>query len=100
MASVVRAGTARGLAIDGVEVGAKTGTAEVGDGEATNAWVIGYAGEPGRPASVAFAVIVEADAGIGEQTGGRIAVPIARAVVAQALVPLQTPTTLQSVPGG
>jgi len=100
MASVVRAGTARGLAIDGAEIGAKTGTAEVGDGEATNAWVIGYAGEPGKPASVAFAVIVEADAGIGEQTGGRIAVPIARAVVEQALRPVQTPAPLQSVPGG
>ena len=28
-------------------VAAKTGTAEVGDGAATNAWVIGYAGLPG-----------------------------------------------------
>jgi penicillin-binding protein A len=89
MESVVTRGTATALAIDGVEVGAKTGTAEVGDGEATNAWVIGYAGVPGAVPSVAFAVIVEADPGIGEQTGGRIAAPIARAVVEQALKPMQ-----------
>lgn len=89
MASVVATGTATALAIEGVEVGAKTGTAEVGDGEATNAWVIGYGGPPGQVPSVAFAVIVEADPGIGEQTGGRIAAPIARAVLKQALTPLQ-----------
>jgi len=89
MAAVVAQGTARALAIDGVEVGAKTGTAEVGDGAATNAWVIGYAGDPGQVPSLAFAVIVEADAGIGEQTGGRIAAPIARAVVEAARKPMQ-----------
>jgi penicillin-binding protein A len=89
MVSVVAQGTATGLAIPGVEVGAKTGTAEVGDGAATNAWVIGYAGPPGEVPTIAFAVIVEADAGIGEQTGGRIAAPIARAVVEQALQPMQ-----------
>ncbi|MGE0731544.1 MAG: peptidoglycan D,D-transpeptidase FtsI family protein [Acidimicrobiia bacterium] len=85
MQSVVARGTATALGIDGVEVGAKTGTAEVGDGEATNAWVIGYAGTPGQVPSVAFAVIVEADPGIGEQTGGQIAAPIARSVVEVAL---------------
>lgn len=85
MQSVVAQGTATQLAIDGVEVGAKTGTAEVGDGEATNAWVVGYAGTPGQVPSVAFAVIVEADPGIGEQTGGQIAAPIARSVVEAAL---------------
>jgi peptidoglycan glycosyltransferase len=86
---VVAKGTATLAAIPGKVVGAKTGTAEVGQGEATNAWIIGYAGEPGQPASVAFSVIVEADPGIGEQTGGRIAAPIAKAVVEAALTPLQ-----------
>jgi peptidoglycan glycosyltransferase len=89
MESVVASGTATLAAIPGKVVGAKTGTAEVGDQEATNAWVIGYAGEPGQPASVAFSVIVEADPGIGEQTGGRIAAPVAKAVVEAALQPLQ-----------
>lgn len=89
MASVVARGTATALAIDGVEVGAKTGTAEVGDGEATNAWVVGYAGPPGEVPAVAFSVIVEADPGIGEQTGGQIAAPIARAVVEVALAAQQ-----------
>jgi peptidoglycan glycosyltransferase len=92
MESVVANGTATLAAIPGKTVGAKTGTAEVGEGEATNAWIIGYAGEPGQPASVAFSVIVEADPGIGEQTGGRIAAPIAKAVVEAALAPLQPGT--------
>jgi peptidoglycan glycosyltransferase len=93
MESVVANGTATLAAIPGKVVGAKTGTAEVGEGEATNAWIIGYAGEPNQPASVAFSVIVEADPGIGEQTGGRIAAPIAKAVVEAALAPLQPITT-------
>lgn len=97
MAQVVANGTATALAIDGIEVGAKTGTAEVGEGEATNAWVIGYGGRPGEVPSVAFSVIVEADAGIGEQTGGQIAAPIARAVLEVALNP---PAASPPKPGG
>ncbi len=89
MVEVVARGTATALAVDGAVVGAKTGTAEVGTGEATNAWVIGFAGPQGVAPTLAFAVIVEADPGIGEQTGGRIAAPIARAVVEAALQPLQ-----------
>lgn len=89
MSQVVARGTATSLALPGVAVGAKTGTAEVGAGEATNAWVIGFAGPPNSAATLAFSVIVEADPGIGEQTGGRIAAPIARAVVEAALQPLQ-----------
>jgi len=88
MISVVERGTATALQTPGLTIGAKTGTAEVGRGEATNAWVIGFAGPVGQPAAVAFAVLVEADAGIGEQTGGAVAAPIARAVVQAALRPM------------
>lgn len=83
MRGVVAAGTAKALAVEGLEVGAKTGTAQVGgDVAETHAWVIGYAGPPGKPPSLAFAVMVEADPVLGEQTGGGVAVPIAQTVLA------------------
>ena len=94
MIATVEGGTATALRTSGLTIGAKTGTAEVGQGAATNAWVIGFAGPAGQPAAVAFAVLVEADAGIGEQTGGAVAAPIARAVVEAALRPM--PSVQQS----
>jgi cell division protein FtsI/penicillin-binding protein 2 len=42
---------------------------------------VGFAGLPGEEPSLAFAVIVEATEGASEQTGGRVAAPIARSVV-------------------
>lgn len=82
-------GTAQGLAIEGFEVGGKTGTAQLGtEIPSSHAWIIGFAGPPGQPAEVAVAVIVEGQPGASEQTGGRVAAPIARAVLVQALQPL------------
>lgn len=79
-------GTAQGLAIEGFEVGGKTGTAQLGtEVPSSHAWIIGFAGPPGQPAQVAVAVIVEGQPGASEQTGGRVAAPIARAVLLQAL---------------
>ena len=76
-------GTGRSVAVDGLIVGAKTGTAELGATvESTHAWVIAFAGtNPDRP-DIAVAVLVEADEAIGEQTGGRVAGPIAHDVIA------------------
>lgn len=86
MIEVVRKGTATRLAIDGMEVGGKTGTAQLGtDPPKSHAWIIGFAGPPGQPAHVAVAVLVEGQEGASEQTGGRVAAPIARAVMAAAL---------------
>ena len=86
MLGVVRNGTASRLAIDGFDVGGKTGTAQLGtDPPSSHAWIIGFAGPPGQPATVAVAVIVEAQPGADEQTGGRVAAPIARAVLEAAL---------------
>lgn len=82
---VVAKGTARGLALPGFTIGAKTGTAQLADDGSTNAWVIGYAGPNGKPPSVAFAVLVEADPSAGQQTGGAVAVPVALAVLRAAL---------------
>lgn len=82
MQVVTEAGTARNLAVDGLVVGGKTGTAQLGtDPPNSHAWVIGFAGHPGTVPSLAFAVIVEAQEGTSEQTGGRVAAPIARAVI-------------------
>lgn len=82
MRQVVESGTGRSVAVESLVVGAKTGTAQLGASvESTHAWMIAFAGtDPDRP-EVAIAVIVEADDAAGEQTGGRVAGPVARAVL-------------------
>lgn len=83
MIAVVESGTGQRLAVEGLVVGGKTGTAQLGsDQEATHAWVIAFAGENADRPDVAIAVIIEADAAIGEQTGGRVAAPVAQQVLA------------------
>jgi peptidoglycan glycosyltransferase len=80
---VVESGTATGLAVPGFDVGGKTGTAQLGtDPARSHAWIIGFAGPPGGEPTIAVAVIVEGQPGASEQTGGRVAAPIARAVLA------------------
>jgi peptidoglycan glycosyltransferase len=88
MISVVTDGTARRLddGLDGnIVVGGKTGTAQIGTEDSSHAWIIGFAGPEGEPPTVAVAVIVEAQPGVSEQTGGQVAAPIAAAVLKQAL---------------
>lgn len=88
MVGVVTGGTARAMAIPGVEVGGKTGTARIApDSNRSHAWIIGFAGPPGETPHIAVAVVVLAQEGAGEQTGGRVAAPVARAVMEAALVP-------------
>lgn len=82
MVEVVTSGTGQRVAIDGLIVGAKTGTAQIGaEIESTHAWVIAFAGDSIDRPGVAIAVIVEADEAIGEQTGGQVAGPIAQDVL-------------------
>ena len=82
MLGVVTDGTARSVAVEGVVVGAKTGTAQIAESQdATHAWVIAFAGEQIDQPEIAVAVIVEADLALGEQTGGRVAGPVAQAVI-------------------
>ncbi len=89
MVGAVADGTGRRLQTPGWEVGSKTGTAQLGASvEATHAWVIVFAGQPGQPADIAIAVLVEADAALGQQTGGTAAAPIAKAVL-DAFIALQ-----------
>ncbi len=81
MIGVVTNGSAVRMAIEGVEVGGKTGTAELGTTPpSAHAWTIGFAGPPGN-ARVAVAVLVTAQPGAAEQTGGTVAAPIAQAVI-------------------
>jgi cell division protein FtsI/penicillin-binding protein 2 len=73
MRRVVTEGSGREAAITGVEVAGKTGTAEFGEGDPlpTHAWFIGIRGDN------AVAVLVE-----GGGVGGRVAAPIAGAILA------------------
>jgi peptidoglycan glycosyltransferase len=82
MVSTAQVGSATGLQIPNMEVGGKTGTAQLGgDGPPrSHAWIIGFAGPPGGEAEVAVAVIVQSQEG-DDQTGGTVAAPIARAVM-------------------
>ncbi len=83
MITVVNNGTASRAAVPGVQVAAKTGTAQtVGDN--SHAWLLAFA--PAVQPTVAVAVIVESQPGLGDTvTGGRIAAPIAQAVLKAAL---------------
>ena len=80
--AVVADGTATRLAVPGAPTAGKTGTAQLGNG-LSHAWVIGFA--PADAPRVAVAVLVEAQEGASEQTGGRVAAPIGQAVLAAAL---------------
>jgi cell division protein FtsI/penicillin-binding protein 2 len=73
MRRVVTEGSGQEAAISGVEVAGKTGTAEFGQGDPppTHAWFIGIRGDN------AVAVLIE-----GGGVGGRVAAPIAGAILA------------------
>jgi peptidoglycan glycosyltransferase len=88
MVSVVEAPRATGSSVrlPGYEVGAKTGTAQLGTTPPkSHAWMIAFAGPPGQEPTVAVAVMVQGVNGDDGQTGGRVAGPIAKAVLKSAL---------------
>ena len=80
MVQVVETGTGTAARIPGVLVAGKTGTAQTTDDAAPHAWFTAFA--PADAPRVAVAVIVENGGNLGnEATGGRVAAPIARAVI-------------------
>jgi len=79
MEQVVKAGTATTAQIPGVTVAGKTGTAEVANGTANQAWFIAFAPVPNP--RVAIAVTIERTQG----EGGTVAAPIAKQVIEQLL---------------
>jgi peptidoglycan glycosyltransferase len=86
MIGVVQGGTGTAARINGVEVGGKTGTAELDNaGSESEAWFTCFAGPPGGAPQVVVTVLVENQPGASEGTGGRIAAPIAAQLVQQAL---------------
>ncbi|HUR18151.1 MAG TPA: penicillin-binding protein 2 [Acidimicrobiales bacterium] len=83
MIEVVNAGTGRRAALPNVQVAGKTGTAQTA-GDNAHAWMVAFA--PASAPRVAVAVIVESQPGLGDSvTGGRVAAPIAQAVLRAAL---------------
>lgn len=72
-------GTGTSMAMDGIAVAAKTGTAEVGTEGYANAWAVGFA--PADAPRIAFAVLVEGDENEPVPHGGTTAGPIARALL-------------------
>lgn len=78
MVAVVRNGTAAGAAVPGVQVAAKTGTAETAN-NLVDTWMIAFA--PAEDPKIAVAVIVEDQPGVSESTGGRVAAPIVKQMI-------------------
>ena len=80
MQRVVESGTGPAAQIPGVTVAGKSGTAEVGGGQRAHAWFTAFA--PAEDPRVAVAVIVENQGdNESESGGGRVAGPVARAVI-------------------
>ena len=83
MVSVVEGGTGTAAQIPGIVVAGKTGTATNGDNVPPNAWFTSFApAGPQDTPRIAVAVIVLDGGDLGnEATGGRVAAPIAKAVM-------------------
>ena len=80
MQAVVTGGTGTRAQIAGVDVAGKSGTAQQGNGQPPHAWFTAFA--PAQDPQVAVAVVVEDGGTAGsEAAGGRVAAPIAKAVM-------------------
>jgi penicillin-binding protein A len=84
MVNVVQSGTGTAAQIPGIEVAGKTGTAQHGTGLPPHAWFVCFA--PAQNPTLVVAVIVLDGGSLGsDATGGRVAAPIAKAVMEAAL---------------
>lgn len=84
MIAVVNEGTGRPAQISGVQVAAKTGTAETGTDAAQHAWMIAFA--PAENPQVAVALVLEHGGDLGTDAyGGSAAGPLVRDIIQAAL---------------
>lgn len=81
MVDVVENGTGTAAQMSGITVGGKTGTAQRGEEQSNIAWFTAFA--PADNPQVAVAVVIEEAPGVGDDeiAGGRLAAPVARAVI-------------------
>lgn len=86
MVTTVRSGSGGQAQVQGMTVGGKTGTAQVGGNQAPHAWFIGFAEQDGQ--SVAIAVMVE-NAGSGAQLAAPIFAQVATTALRQLGQPVQ-----------
>jgi peptidoglycan glycosyltransferase len=85
MENVVNQGTAQGLGIAGVNMAAKTGTAQHGTGnEPPHAWFVAFGPNPNPQIVVAVLVLDGGNLG-SDATGAAVAGPVATAVIQAAL---------------
>jgi penicillin-binding protein A len=80
MMSVVAHGTATVLQMPGFDIGGKTGTAQIGNGD-IDAWMIAFGGPAGQAPTIALAVVVLDQPNGGESTGAHVAGPVAKQVL-------------------
>ncbi|MFI8516291.1 peptidoglycan D,D-transpeptidase FtsI family protein [Streptomyces sp. NPDC085481] len=88
MRTVVDKGTGSNAAIDGMEVGGKTGTAQHGENNSKTpyAWFTSYAKDPATGKEVAVAVMIEdSGAARSEVSGNGLAAPVAQKMMKAAL---------------
>ena len=86
MRKVVTNGTATDMAMSGYDIGAKTGTAELGDNSSNNAWMVAWGAKQGEEPSVVVVAVVPNVPGYGNAaTGARVAGPVAKALLQAAL---------------
>jgi peptidoglycan glycosyltransferase len=84
MKTVVNIGTAYTVKIPGVDVGAKTGTADSGTDKSAHAWMVANATQGSR--TISIAVVVENGGGAAEVSGNRIAGPIVAKIIKAAFL--------------
>ncbi|HVN49796.1 MAG TPA: penicillin-binding transpeptidase domain-containing protein, partial [Acidimicrobiales bacterium] len=80
MLSVVAHGTATVLQMPGFDIGGKTGTAQIGNGD-IDTWMIAFGGPAGQAPTIAVAVVVLDQPNGGESTGAHVAGPVAKQVL-------------------
>ena len=80
MMSVVAHGTATVLQMPGFDIGGKTGTAQIGNGD-IDAWMAAFGGPAGQAPTIAVAVVVLDQPGFGESTGAHVAGPVVKQVL-------------------